>query len=80
MGCGDGIVVEHTPRRWWVRILPGAGLLSSFSSFNFFSPSLPTFLHQCSALDKVPQGGESPTVCCERNRKKAELPGAKLAQ
>ena len=63
----------------WVQIPPGAGL------FSIFSLPLPTFLHQWSVLNQVPQKeSASLTVCCERNITQngclAELPWAKQAQ
>ena len=32
--------------------------------------SFPTFLHQLSVFNQVPQGGESLIVCCESNKKR----------
>ena len=69
LGSGCSTAVEHTPRNLEVvgSIYAGCwAFFSSFSSFNFFYPSLPTFLHKWNVLYQVSQGSASLTVCCER--------------
>ena len=63
-GHGCSIVVEHTARN-----LEAMGLNPAVSSFDIFSLSLPTFLHQWIVFNQVPQGGASLTVCCGSNKK-----------
>ena len=73
---GNLVVVGSNPARCW--------LFFSFFFFFLFFLSLPTFLHQCSVLNQVPQKEEHLYLSfvkeIEKNGCLAELPGVKKAQ
>ena len=60
MGCSCSTAVEYLPCNQKVGGSIPAGC-------RFFPSSFPTFLHQWSVLNQIPQGGASLTVCCDNN-------------
>ena len=67
-GCGCCTEVEHTPRNLEVVVLNPARL----GPF-ILLPSFPTFLHQWSGLNQLPQESASLSVCCESNKKAQQV-------